>query len=95
MTKPPIACVVWDDAHGNQSMFTDADVEHRPYRFSSVGFLVRSDEIGISLAREVGEDGAFRDHEFIPRIMVIDEWVIGPLKKPRARRQSPVPAVQT
>ena len=93
--KTVLTCVVWDDAHGNQSMFNEHDVEHKAYRFTSIGFLVRSDDVGISLAREIGEDGAFRDHEFIPRVLVVSEWELGPLRKPRVRRQSQVPEVQT
>ena len=67
-------------------MFSDLDVDHRPYRFTSVGFLVRSDEIGISLAGEVGSDGKFRDHVFIPRVLVIKEWTLGPIKIPRDKK---------
>ena len=93
--KTVLACVIWDDAHGDQSMFDEISMDHKPYRFTSVGFLIRSDVVGVSLAREIGEDGKFRDHEFIPRAMVVEEWVIGPLKKPRVRRPSRAPEVQT
>lgn len=70
-------------------MFAAHEVEHRPYRFTSIGFLVRSDDTGVSLARDVGEDGLFRDHEFVPRAMVVQEWTIGPLRKPRKPRKTP------
>ena len=82
-----LTCVVWDDAHGDTVMFDEKDVEHKAYRFTSIGFLVRSDSVGVSLAREFGEDGKFRDHEFIPRAMIVDEWSLGSLKKPRKRRE--------
>ena len=85
--KPILAVCVWDDAHGSSVMFDNNDVEHKPYRFSSIGFLVRSDSVGVSLAGEIGEDGRFRDHVFIPRAMVVEEWVIGPLKRPRLKRR--------
>lgn len=84
--KQTLVCVVWNDAHGSTTMFDETDVEHKPYKFTSVGLLVRSDEVGVSLAREIGDDNRFRDHEFIPRAMVVDEWVIGPLTKPRKRK---------
>lgn len=84
-----LACVVWNDAHGDSTMFDEHDVDHKPYRFTSVGFLVRSDDVGVSLAGEVGEDGRFRDHVFIPRAMVVQEWTIGPLRKPRKPRKTP------
>ena len=86
MAKPTLACVIWDDAHGSTVSFDEIEMEHKPYRFTSVGFLVRSNEIGVSLAGEIGEDGRYRDHEFIPRPMVVKEWIIGPLRAPRPRK---------
>lgn len=87
--KPQLACVLWNDAHSDSSMFSEQDMEHKPYRFTTVGFLVRSDDVGISLAQEIGEDGRYRDHTFIPRLMVQREWIIGPLRTPRKPRQTP------
>lgn len=91
MKALPLICVVWDDAHGDSVMFDEHDVQHKPYRFTSVGFLVRSDEVGISIAGEIGEDGRLRDHAFIPRAMVVTEWLIGPLRQPRRQRSKDVP----
>ncbi len=84
--RPSIACVVWDDAHSTSVLFEPHEAEHKPYRFTSLGFLIRSDAVGVSLAGEIGEDGRFRDHTFIPRAMVREEWIIGPLRRPRRRR---------
>lgn len=84
--KQTIICVVWNDAHGDTAMFDASDVCHKAYQFTSIGFLVRSDEIGVSMAREIGEDGRYRDHGFIPRAMVVDEWIVGQLTKPRKRK---------
>lgn len=92
--KPTLAYCTWDDAHGSTSMFDEHDVDHKPYRFTSVGFLVRSDDVGVSLAGEIGEDGRFRDHTFIPRKMVIDEGVIGPLKMRKKAKFHPQPPSQ-
>lgn len=86
-----LAAVVWNDAHGSSDSFEPHEVAHQPYRFTSVGFLIRSDEIGVSLAGEVGEDGRYRDHVFVPRAMIVKEWVIGPLRKPRRRKEPPCP----
>ena len=87
MAKPTVVCVVWMDAHGDTAMFDETDVQHKPYKFTSVGLLIRSDEVGVSLAREIGDDNRYRDHEFIPRVLVLEEYVIGPLAKPRRRKQ--------
>lgn len=83
--------VLWDDAHGDTAMFSEEDVVHKPYRFESIGFLVRSDAVGVSLAREVGEDGRFRDHEFVPRVLIVDEFPLPPRKKPRVKKVKPIP----
>lgn len=83
---PEVYVVVWDDAHGSSAMFDENDLEHRPYRFTSLGLLVRSDDIGVSLAGELGDDGRYRDHTFIPRLMVVEEYSLGNLKKPRKKR---------
>lgn len=83
--------VVWDDAHGDSSMFDHTNLEHKPYRFTSVGILVKSDAAGVSLAREEGEDGRWRDHEFIPRAMIVDEWSQGIVRKKRKRKQKEEP----
>lgn len=90
-----MAAVIWDDAHGSHTDFDDKDVEHKPYRFTSVGFLVRSDAIGVSLAGEIGEDGRYRDHVFISRAMIVKEWVIGPLRTPRKPRKEAPPCVES
>lgn len=83
--KPKLACVIWDDAHGSDGTLAEHEIEHKAYQFTAVGFLVKSDDVGVSLAFEMGEDNRFRDVSFIPRKMVIEEWVIGPLRKPRKK----------
>ena len=87
MAPPQLVAVEWDDAHGSTTMFSEQDMEHRPYRFISVGILIRSDAVGVSLAREIGDDGAYREHGFIPRAMVVQEWSLGPLKKRTGTRR--------
>lgn len=88
MENRRIIVVTWLDAHGDSIMFTEEDMEHKPYKFISIGLLVRSDDVGVSLAREIGEDGRFRDHEFIPRKMIVDEYELGYLRKPRKRKST-------
>ena len=78
--------VIWDDAHGDTAMFTAAEMDHKPYRFNTIGYLVKTDDIGVSLAHDVGEDGHFRDHVFIPRAMIVSEHATD-TKKPRKPRK--------
>ena len=80
--RRPVYLIEWDDAHGNSDMFNDTDVDHRPMRFFTVGFLIKSDEVGVSLAMDFSE-GRYRDHKFILRANVRDEQ---PIVKPRKKK---------
>lgn len=87
--QPTLAACRWEDAHGSDGTIFDHEVDHRPYVFTTVGILIRSDEVGVSLASEVGQDGKYRDVTFIPRKMVVEEYIIGPLKPRRPKKQTP------
>ena len=79
---------VWADAHGSDGTLQAHEVDHKPYVYTTVGFLVRTDAIGVSIAFELGEDGKFRDITFVPRAIVMDEWSLGRLRRPRRRKAS-------
>jgi hypothetical protein len=85
---PELYVCKWNDAHGSSGTLADHEVEHKPYVYTTVGFKVRSDEIGVSISFEQGEDGRWRDVTFVPRAMVIEEYSLGELKRPRARRKA-------
>ena len=86
----PITLVHWDDAHGNTDTFNDIDLDHKPWRFTTIGFLIKDDAKGISLAMDVTEDGVYRDHRFIPRQMIASMEII---KQGRTPRKPKVKAV--
>ena len=75
----------WEDAHGSDGTIAAHEIDHRPYVFTTVGFLVRSDTVGVSIAFEQGMDGKFRDITFIPRKMVLREFDIYPKKRKKVR----------
>jgi hypothetical protein len=74
VVKRPFVIVVWDDAHGDaQKVVSEDDFPHKPVVMKTMGWLLRDDTLGISLANEeFQEDGKdyFRGHSFIPREMV-------------------------
>jgi hypothetical protein len=78
MVKPPRVEVLWDDAHFDPDELNadDARKKHRPWKYSTIGYLVISDAAGVSLAQDVGEDGATRGRTFIPRVLVVEEVVL-------------------
>jgi len=79
--------VTWGDAHGSDGTLQVHEVDHKPYVYTTVGFLVKTDEIGVSIAFERTEDGKYREISFIPRAIVLDEFSLGPLRKPRRRKK--------
>lgn len=95
---PELYVCRWNDAHGSSVTLEDHEIEHKPYVYTTVGLKVRSDEIGVSIAFEQGEDGRWRGVTFIPRLMVIEEYSLGELhakrreRKPRAQKKpTPTP----
>lgn len=86
MDKPVISGCTWLDAHGSDGTISAHEIDHKPYQFTTVGYLLRSDEVGVSLASEMGEDGKYRDITFIPRAMIVKEFPISP-KNPRKKHE--------
>lgn len=83
----PIIGVTWEDAHGSDGTISAHEVDHKPYVYTSVGYLIRSDEIGVSVAHEQGEDGKFRQITFVPRKMVVREVTISPRVRKKKRTE--------
>lgn len=79
--------VSWNDAHFATDEADGSDVTHRPWVYVTVGILVKSDETGVTVAQDEGEDGKYRSRTFVPRAMVIQEWDIGPVKPKRQRKR--------
>lgn len=95
MTQHPpktFAMIVWDDAHGTSSdQFTEEEIQkkHKGARYQSYGWLIRSDEIGVTLVCEwEPAEKSYRAQMFIPRGMVVEEktYRLTPPRKPRAKK---------
>jgi hypothetical protein len=74
MKKPKrIFKVVWGDAHALSEAWGKFEVkDHKPRKVVSVGFLLRHDDIGISLTQSY-DSQANDDHGlFIPTSCIID-----------------------
>jgi hypothetical protein len=78
----------WADAHGSTGTIADHEIEHKPYVYTLVGHLVRTDEVGVSIAAEEGEDGRWRDVTFVPRVLVLEEYSLGEVKPRRKRKNA-------
>ena len=71
LAYPPVA-VFWHDAHESNEETTRSEVVHEPETQVTIGFLIRSDKVGVSLACEYNSDDPrlLRTTNFIPRGMV-------------------------
>lgn len=75
LPKLPFVSILWDDAWGD--MTTAVSLEnvhesHKPERILTRGWLLREDDVGISLANEICADGTYRGRSFILKGMVVD-----------------------
>ncbi len=54
---PPLVEIHWLDAWASTDCWTESkDVEHGPKRVCSVGYLLKSDEKGFTIAQSVSEE---------------------------------------
>lgn len=81
LTTYKLAAVEWLDSHYNTEECDREEITHRPWTYITTGILIRSDEVGVTLSTDLGEDGKLRGRNFVPRNMVVKEWIIGPLAK--------------
>jgi hypothetical protein len=87
----PLVVVEWDDAWVRaEEPVSPADVtaSHKPTIVRTIGWLLREDATGVSLANEYYED-LYRGRSFIPAIMVrsVSRYR---LTKPRKPKPEPV-----
>ena len=73
METPELWRVVWDDAHGGEIEVSAEDAEgFKPWRLTTVGWLVRKTRKGYTIALEYGPTpDQFRSYEFIPSKFVV------------------------
>lgn len=84
----------WEDAHYDSGEYTLHEIEHRSVRYVTTGILIRNDDIGVMLANDICETGAYRGLNFVPKAMVVKTWRIGVLaqriRKPRRIIEQPM-----
>ena len=70
--KHPAVAVHWLDAHMTDEQLRPDEITHKPARQVTIGFLLRDDAVGVSLAVEYNHDDPtdVRTTYFIPRGMI-------------------------
>jgi hypothetical protein len=92
----PFVSVVWDDAWADATDSVgerDHDSKHKATVMETRGWLVRDDELGVSIFNERcldDGDGSYRSRTFIPRAMIksVTHWK---LVKPRKLKPKEIP----
>ncbi len=82
----PFVRLVWLDAHSRDAVEllnpTKLDDFHKAHRITTVGWVLRDDADGVTIAGEWLEDDDYRNGTFIPRGMVVR---MEPITKGRKR----------
>ena len=90
--EKPIVCVAWEDAHGSiATAYSEHEIPHASVVILTIGWLLRQDEVGISVANEYCGDGTWRGVTFVPHGMMQS---VTPIltRTPRKKRVKPEPA---
>lgn len=86
----PIVAISWDDAHGNATAcYSQHEIPHAPVKVTTIGWLLREDAAGVSVANEYCSDGDYRGVTFIPIGMITARKTIS--KKPRSTKKAVQP----
>jgi hypothetical protein len=84
-----LVVVLWDDAWTTETPATmDGHLVHKPERITTLGWLMKDDEIGVQLANEF-YDNTYRGRTFIPRAMVVKVTPFR-LAQQRVKKEKPI-----
>src|SRR5687767_7198376 len=90
---PPLVIAVWEDAHTSGIELVTVDSvkdNHHPEVMQTVGWLIRDDEKGISIANERCTDNGedyYRGHTFILRSLIRSVTPFT-LSRPRKKKEA-------
>ena len=84
-TNLELVILTWLDAHTDTSEFslTELDEKHKAWQIETVGWLLRDNQEGVSLANEKTSPETYRGFTFVPKGMVLS---VKPYKSPRKPR---------
>jgi hypothetical protein len=72
--KPDLVLVAWNDAAGSTTKIYDEVRDHVPTVMQTIGWLLKADAVGVSIACECYTDegiDVYRGHTFIPLGMLV------------------------
>ncbi len=87
LIKRPIVQVTWIDSHGGSNdQYTEQDIPHEPAVIKTIGWLLRDDAVGISIANENCDDSEWRGHTLILRALITNVKYV--TSKPKTEKLS-------
>ena len=67
----PLVKITWQDAHASTTVaYADHEIPHAAMEIQTVGWLLKEDEAGVSVANEFCSDATYRGYTFVPRGMI-------------------------
>lgn len=83
--------VIWLDAHASSTTaYAEHEIPHSAIEIQTVGWLLRQDDAGISVANEYCADATYRGYTFVPTALIKSvEDVVKPAKKRTKRLVAP------
>lgn len=92
----PFAAVAWNDAHciSGATEMAEHEIPHAPAIYTAYGFILRQDEVGITLANEVSGENTYRSINFIPAGMIVEVQVLS-VAKQKVKKITSVPQKDT
>lgn len=86
MTDKRLVKAVWLDAHASStSAYSEHEIPHAAIEITTVGWLLKQDDAGVSLANEWCADSTYRGYTFIPQVLIKSVVDIVKPKKPRVK----------
>lgn len=90
LSERQLVCVIWDDAHHSLDEYSLEEIErnvHKPMRLHLFGLLVKSDDVGVTVAmEEEPTSNGVRHVFFVPRPMVVEEILLGQPRRKKERK---------
>lgn len=70
--------VVWIDAHGgDEGWGSPEELDHHPYEVSTIGFLHKSDEVGVTVVMSMSDE-QIGGYVFVPKVNILSVELLYP-----------------
>lgn len=91
MLHKPFVAIRWADAHciSGASELSETELPHAAAMYTLYGFVLRRDDVGITVAAEISDNNTYRGISFVPAGMIesVVEYKLT-VKKPKKSTQS-------